>query len=95
MCILWPFLPITVTFYHMMYTCSKLLAAGVGYHMIMVKDFGCDVSRVTDVVTSYVPDAVLESSIAHTRPSRQRTGAEATLPGRPSVGAGAPTRPAF
>ena len=48
----------------MFLTFGFVFPTGVGYHMIMVKDFGCDVSRVTDVVTSYVPDAVLESSMA-------------------------------
>ena len=32
--------------------------------MIMVKDTGCDVAHVSDVVTSYVPDAQLESNMA-------------------------------
>lgn len=36
---------------------------GVGYHMIIVKEPHCDVSRVIDVVSSHVPTAKVESNI--------------------------------
>ncbi|XP_072041416.1 phospholipid-transporting ATPase ABCA3-like [Amphiura filiformis] len=36
---------------------------GVGYHMVCVKDSHCDVSQVTNLVTSLVPNAGLESNI--------------------------------
>ena len=32
--------------------------------MIMVKDGGCDVNRITQLVNNYVPDAKLESNMA-------------------------------
>ena len=37
---------------------------GVGYHMIMVKNADCDVRRVRNLVTSFVPEAKLESNMA-------------------------------
>ena len=36
---------------------------GVGYHMIMVKEPGCDIDRITSVVTKHIPTAQLESNI--------------------------------
>jgi len=36
---------------------------GVGYHMVIVKEPNCDVSRVTALVTSHVPTAKVESDI--------------------------------
>lgn len=36
---------------------------GVGYHMVLVKEPNCDVSRITDVVNSHVPTVNLESNI--------------------------------
>lgn len=35
---------------------------GVGYHIVMVKQIGCDVHRVTDLIKQYVPKAKLESN---------------------------------
>ena len=36
---------------------------GVGYHMVIVKEPSCDVSKVTAMVTSHVPTATVESNI--------------------------------
>eukprot|EP00043_Microstomoeca_roanoka_P008399 m.80908 g.80908 ORF g.80908 m.80908 type:complete len:1735 (+) comp14227_c0_seq1:159-5363(+) len=36
---------------------------GIGYHMIVVKDQGCDASSVTYVVQAHVPTAVMEANI--------------------------------
>lgn len=36
---------------------------GVGYHMVIVKEPICDVSRVISVVNSHVPTAQVESNI--------------------------------
>ncbi len=44
--------------------CLFLSLIGAGYHLVMVKNADCDVSVVTDLVKSYVPDAQLESSIS-------------------------------
>ncbi|XP_063286648.1 phospholipid-transporting ATPase ABCA3 [Pelobates fuscus] len=35
---------------------------GAGYHMVMVKEPHCQVEEVTELVTSYVPNATLESN---------------------------------
>lgn len=37
---------------------------GAGYHLVMVKDNTCDVSKVTALVTGHVPSAKLESEIS-------------------------------
>lgn len=36
---------------------------GVGYHMIMVKEPGCNIGMVNNVITRHVPTAQLESNI--------------------------------
>ena len=36
---------------------------GVGYHMVMVKEANCDLSKVISVVKTHVPTAQLESNI--------------------------------
>lgn len=36
---------------------------GVGYHMVMVKEPDCDVSKVISVVSNHVPAAQVESNI--------------------------------
>ena len=36
---------------------------GVGYHMVMVKEAKCDVSKVISVVKNHIPTAQLESNI--------------------------------
>ena len=36
---------------------------GAGYHMVVVKDSGCDVRQVTTVVESHIPGAELESNV--------------------------------
>ena len=43
---------------------SFLLSAGVGYHMVMVKNDECNVETVTGAVNKFVPDAKLESNIS-------------------------------
>ena len=43
---------------------AALLPVGVGYHMVIVKDTVCDVQRITEIVTKYVPDAAMESNIS-------------------------------
>lgn len=35
---------------------------GVGYHMVMVKEIDCDISKVSGVIHSHVPGAVMESN---------------------------------
>ncbi|KAM4697953.1 phospholipid-transporting ATPase ABCA3 [Rhinophrynus dorsalis] len=35
---------------------------GAGYHMVMVKEPHCQVEEITDLITSYVPNATLESN---------------------------------
>jgi ATP-binding cassette subfamily A (ABC1) protein 3 len=41
-----------------------LFCAGAGYHMVVVKDQSCDVSKMTSVVQQHVPSATLESEIS-------------------------------
>ena len=36
---------------------------GVGYHMAMVKEPHCDVSKIISVVSGHVPTAMLESNV--------------------------------
>ena len=36
---------------------------GVGYHMVMVKEPHCDVSKIMSVVSGHVPTAMLESNV--------------------------------
>ncbi|GFS03123.1 ATP-binding cassette sub-family A member 3 [Elysia marginata] len=36
---------------------------GAGYHMVVVKESGCDVSQVSTVVESHIPGAELESNV--------------------------------
>ena len=36
---------------------------GVGYHMVIVKEPHCDVSKIISVVSSHVPTAMLESNV--------------------------------
>ena len=43
---------------------------GAGYHMVIVKEPNCDVSRVTAVVTSHVPTAKVESNIGELKGAR-------------------------
>jgi len=43
---------------------------GVGYHMVIVKEPNCDVSRLTALVTSYVPTAKVESNIGEFKGAR-------------------------
>ena len=35
---------------------------GVGYHMVMVQEPGCNVARVSQVIQKYIPTAKLESN---------------------------------
>lgn len=35
---------------------------GAGYHMVMVKQPNCEVEEITELITSYVPNAILESN---------------------------------
>ncbi|CAH3162242.1 unnamed protein product [Porites evermanni] len=37
---------------------------GVGYHLVMVKEPHCDVSKIISVVSGHVPTAMLESNVA-------------------------------
>ncbi|XP_062570055.1 phospholipid-transporting ATPase ABCA3-like [Saccostrea cucullata] len=37
---------------------------GAGYHLVMVKDKGCDVTAVTNVIKQHIPAAELESEIS-------------------------------
>ena len=37
--------------------------SGAGYHLVAVKDSGCNVSNLTNAVTSKIPSAILESEI--------------------------------
>ena len=39
------------------------MITGVGYHMVCVKEPQCDVQQVTQLITSMVPTAALESNI--------------------------------
>ena len=43
---------------------------GVGYHMVIVKEPNCDVSKITGLVTSHVPTAKLESNIGELNGAR-------------------------
>ena len=43
---------------------------GVGYHMVMVKEPNCDVSKVVSVVKNHVPTAQVESNIGEALISR-------------------------
>lgn len=42
---------------------SCVILVGVGYHMVMVKEPGCDVDKVTEAVLKFVPEAELESNV--------------------------------
>ena len=42
----------------------SIFATGVGYHMVIVKDTVCDVDKISEIVTKYVPEAQLESNIS-------------------------------
>ena len=42
----------------------RFVILGAGYHLVMVKDNTCDVSKVTALVTGHVPSAKLESEIS-------------------------------
>ena len=37
---------------------------GAGYHLIIVKERDCDVSKITDLIKSKVPDAELDMNVA-------------------------------
>lgn len=39
-------------------------ASGVGYHMNIVKSESCQVSKISSLIKSYVPNAELESNIS-------------------------------
>ena len=44
-------------------TRSCSIIVGAGYHLVMVKDKTCDVSKVTSVIQQFVPTAKQESDI--------------------------------
>lgn len=40
------------------------MTSGAGYHLVMVKEKSCDVSKVTNLIKSHVSTASLESQIS-------------------------------
>lgn len=36
---------------------------GAGYHLVIVKDTGCEVTKVTDLLRKYIPDIKVETDI--------------------------------
>lgn len=36
---------------------------GAGYHLVIVKDTGCDVDRITDLIRSYIPEVGVNQNV--------------------------------